>query len=77
MLPVQWLANARTTLATIIEYIAERNDIAALELLEDIERWLTAAAPSLPVPPWPYCRHARNRCASKLPGCVSRPADHD
>lgn len=37
MLPVQWLSSARDHLATIIEYIAERNDVAALRLQEDIE----------------------------------------
>ena len=37
-------------MATIIEYIAERNDIAALELLEDIER----AASQLPQHPYLY-----------------------
>ena len=38
MLPVQWFAKASTNLATIIEYIAERNDVAAEALQEDIER---------------------------------------
>jgi len=50
MLPVQWLTKARNNLATIIEYIAERNDVAALELQEDIER----AASQLPQHPYLY-----------------------
>lgn len=50
MLPVQWLAKARANLATIIEYIAERNDIAATELQDDIER----AASQLPQHPYLY-----------------------
>ena len=50
MLPVQWLTKARNNLATIIEYIAERNDVAALELQDDIER----AASQLPQHPYLY-----------------------
>lgn len=50
MLPVQWLITARNDLATIIEYIAERNDIAALALQEDIER----ATSQLPQHPYLY-----------------------
>jgi toxin ParE1/3/4 len=50
LLPVQWLISARNDLATIIEYIAERNDVAALELQEDIER----AASQLPQHPYLY-----------------------
>lgn len=38
MLPVHWLANASNNLATIIEFIAERNAAAAAHLLDDIER---------------------------------------
>lgn len=50
MLPVQWLPKAGDQLATIIEYIAERNDSAALQLQEDIER----AASQLPQHPYLY-----------------------
>ena len=50
MLPVQWLTKARNNLATIIEYIAERNDDAAAELQDDIER----AASQLPQHPYLY-----------------------
>jgi toxin ParE1/3/4 len=38
MLPVRWLPNARDNLATIIEYIAERDVAAASQLQDDIER---------------------------------------
>jgi plasmid stabilization system protein ParE len=38
LLPVQWLISARNDLAAIIEYIAERNDVAVRDLQEDIER---------------------------------------
>jgi len=37
MLPVHWLANA-SNLATILEFIAKRNETAASHLLDDIER---------------------------------------
>lgn len=50
MLPVQWLENARANLVSIIEYIAERNDFAALSLQEDIER----AVSQLPLHPYLY-----------------------
>jgi addiction module RelE/StbE family toxin len=50
MLPVQWLTKARNNLATIIEYIAERNDEAATELQGEIER----AASQLPEHPYLY-----------------------
>jgi len=50
MLPVQWLTKARNNLATIIEYIAERNDDAADELQDEIER----AASQLPQHPYLY-----------------------
>ena len=50
MLPVQWLTKASNNLATIIEYIAERNDIAASELQDDIER----ATSQLPRHPYLY-----------------------
>lgn len=38
MLRVQWLPKASVDLATIMDYIAERNDIAASKLQDDIER---------------------------------------
>ena len=50
MLPVQWLANASNNLSTIIEFIAERNETAAADLLDDIER----AASQLPQHPYLY-----------------------
>jgi toxin ParE1/3/4 len=50
MLPIQWLAKASFNLATIIDYIAERNDIAAEELQGEIER----AASQLPQHPYLY-----------------------
>jgi toxin ParE1/3/4 len=50
MLPVQWLAKANINLATIIAYIAERNDVAASELQNDIER----AVSQLPQHPYLY-----------------------
>lgn len=48
MLPVQWLAKASSNLATIIDYISERNDTAAEKLQDDIER----AASQLPQHPY-------------------------
>lgn len=50
MLPVRWLADARAKLATIIGYIAERNDVAASKLQDDIER----ATSQLPQHPYIY-----------------------
>jgi len=50
MLPIQWLPQARDNLATIIEYIAERNELAALDLADDIER----ATSQLPQHPYLY-----------------------
>ncbi len=50
MLTVQWLSKARANLATIIEYIAERNDVAASQLQDDIER----ATSQLPQHPYLY-----------------------
>jgi toxin ParE1/3/4 len=50
MLPVQWLAKASSNLATIIDYISERNDTAAEELQDEIER----AASQLPQHPYLY-----------------------
>ena len=50
MLPVHWLANASNNLATIIEFIAERNEAAAAHLLNDIER----ATSQLPQHPYLY-----------------------
>jgi len=50
MLPIQWLPQARNNLATIIEYIAERNELAALDLADDIER----ATSQLPQHPYLY-----------------------
>ena len=38
MLLVRWLPKARANLTTIIDYIAERNDVAASKLQNDIER---------------------------------------
>lgn len=50
MLPVRWLAKARSNLSAIIEYIAERNDVAALELLDEVERVVS----QLPRHPYRY-----------------------
>lgn len=50
MLPVQWLPKARIALAKIIEYIAERNEAAASDLLDEIER----AISQLPQRPYLY-----------------------
>lgn len=50
MLPFDWLAEARDDLATIIGYIAERNDVAALQLQQDIDR----AVSELPKHPYMY-----------------------
>ena len=50
MLPIQWLAKASSNLATIINYISERNDTAAEELQDEIER----AASQLPQHPYLY-----------------------
>lgn len=52
MLPVHWLPKARNNLATILEYIAERNDAAASALQDDIER----ATTQLPQHPYLYRR---------------------
>jgi addiction module RelE/StbE family toxin len=52
MLSVQWLTKARNNLATIIEYIAERNDEAAADLQDEIER----AASQLPQHAYLYRR---------------------
>lgn len=38
MLSVRWLAKARDNLSSIIAYVAERNELAASELLAEIER---------------------------------------
>lgn len=54
MLPIRWLANAKDDLAAILGYIADRNPIAAGELLDDIER----AASHLPQNLYLY-RHGR------------------
>lgn len=50
MLPVRWLPDARTKLATILGYIAERNDVAASKLQDEIER----ATSQLPQHPYLY-----------------------
>jgi toxin ParE1/3/4 len=50
MLPVKWLAKARTKLFIIIEYIAERNGAAASALLAEIEH----AVSQLPQHPYLY-----------------------
>ncbi|WP_334666690.1 type II toxin-antitoxin system RelE/ParE family toxin [Streptomyces cyaneofuscatus] len=50
MLPIQWRPEASADLATIIGYIAERNDVAALELQQDIEY----AVSQLPQHPYLY-----------------------
>ena len=47
MLRVRWLPNASANLATIIDYIAERNDVAASRLQDDIER-VTSQLPQHP-----------------------------
>lgn len=52
MRSVRWLRNASINLATIIEYIAERNDVAASELQDEIER----ATSQLPQHPYLYRR---------------------
>lgn len=52
MLPVHWLTKARNNLATILEYIAERNNAAASALQDDIER----ATAQLPQHPYLYRR---------------------
>ncbi|HEX7982432.1 MAG TPA: type II toxin-antitoxin system RelE/ParE family toxin [Duganella sp.] len=52
MLPVRWLPDARIKLATIIGYIAERNDAAASRLQDEIER----ATSQLPQHPYLYRR---------------------
>ena len=50
MLLVRWLPKARANLTTIIDYIAERNDVAASKLQDDIER----ATSQLPHHPYLY-----------------------
>ena len=50
MLRVRWRAKASIDLATIIAYIAERDDIAASKLQDDIER----ATSQLPRHPYLY-----------------------
>ena len=50
MLRVRWHPKASINLATIIEYIAERNDVAASGLQDDIER----ATSQLPQHPYLY-----------------------
>ena len=50
MLPVRWLPDASIKLATIIQYIAERNDVAASKLQDEIER----ATSQLPQHPYLY-----------------------
>ena len=50
MLRVRWLRKASVNLATIIEYIAERNDEAASRLQDAIER----ATSQLPQHPFLY-----------------------
>lgn len=44
MFSIQWLESARGNLATIIDYIAERNVVAAADLLDDIERAVSQLA---------------------------------
>lgn len=50
MLRVRWLPKASVDLATIIEYIAERNDVAASRLQDNIE----CATSQLPQHPYLY-----------------------
>ncbi len=50
MLPILWRAEARANLATILEYVAERNPQAALDLYNDIERVVS----QLPQHPYLY-----------------------
>jgi addiction module RelE/StbE family toxin len=50
MLQVRWLRNASVDLSTIIAYIAERDDVAAFKLQDDIER----ATSQLPQHPYLY-----------------------
>jgi len=50
MLPVRWLPDARIKLTTILTYIAERNDVAASKLQDEIER----ATSQLPQHPYLY-----------------------
>ncbi len=50
MLAIEWRREASTDLADIIDYIAQRNDSAALELLQDIEY----AVSQLPQHPYLY-----------------------
>jgi len=50
MLPILWRAEAQADLATILEYIAERNQKSALSLYGDIER----AVSQLPHHPYLY-----------------------
>lgn len=38
MLPIRWRAEARTELATILEFIAERSPQSAFHLFDEIER---------------------------------------
>jgi toxin ParE1/3/4 len=47
MLRVRWRPDARFKLAKIIEYIAERNDVAASKLQDEIER-VTSQLPQHP-----------------------------
>ena len=47
MLRVRWLPKASVNLATIIDYIAERDDVAASRLQDDIER-VTSQLPQYP-----------------------------
>lgn len=50
MLPILWRAEARADLAAILEYIAERNPQAALDLYDDVERVIS----QLPHHPYLY-----------------------
>jgi toxin ParE1/3/4 len=50
MLPIQWRAEAQADLAAILDYVAERNLLSALNLYEDIER----AVSQLPHHPYLY-----------------------
>lgn len=50
MLPIRWQAEAQVDLATILAYIAERNQPAATDLYNDIDR----AVSQLPRHPYLY-----------------------
>lgn len=50
MLLVRWFPKARVNLATIIDYVAERNTVVASKLQDDIER----ATSQLPQHPYLY-----------------------